>query len=175
MRTDALAWRWKRAGRGVALALLAGTAAASSAQGLSRLAAQPPPTSTWPTGQAAAPRSARRVDPYLALIRASRTAAGLTGPDPQSPIADAVGLQPILSPGMRNGLRRHRAATALPTIALGCSSSGPAQATSPIGAHGVHAPDIGRRLAKATLPGATALQSLQGLNAPSLEQVMPCW
>jgi hypothetical protein len=120
------------------------------------------------------PRTGRRTspDPYMALIRASQQAIGLTSPEQHKQAIPGIdtSLQSGMArnaPGRRSG--QDLSATQDPAaISLGCHGTGLAKRATQ-GRNALRTADLGAELANGLLPGAMNLQRLPGLAAPTLE------
>ncbi|TAA44608.1 hypothetical protein [Pseudoxanthomonas winnipegensis] len=120
------------------------------------------------------PRTGRRSspDPYMALIRASQQAIGLTSPEQQKQTIPGIGTS--LPSGMARHAPRRRlgqdpsAVQDPAAISLGCHGTGLAKRATQ-GSDALRTADLGAELANGLLPGAMNLQRLPGLAAPTLE------
>ncbi|WP_340649583.1 hypothetical protein [Pseudoxanthomonas winnipegensis] len=119
------------------------------------------------------PRTGRRTspDPYMALIRASQQAIGLTSEQQKQAIP---GIDTSLQAGMARrapGRRSGQDPSAIQdpaAISLGCHGTGLAKRATQ-GRNALRTADLGAELANGLLPGAMNLQRLPGLASPTLE------
>lgn len=114
------------------------------------------------------PRTGRRTspDPYMALIRASQQAIGLTSPEQHKHAIP--GIDSSLQSGMARRAPGRRSEQDPAAISLGCHGTGLAKRATQ-GRNALRTADLGAELANGLLPGAMNLQRLPGLAAPTLE------